>query len=99
MRACLSGGLTFLVLPLFFSSRHCEERATKQSMSQLDCFATLAMTTDELMIIPRDADLACDVVIARCKLHAGAGGLLADGRAIELLPGRLVRRIFEAATR
>src|SRR6266700_538958 len=27
----------------------------------------------ELMIIPRDAELAGDVLVARCKLHAGAG--------------------------
>src|SRR5258707_15886366 len=49
------------------------------------------------MIIPRDADLARDVVIARRELHAGAGGLLTDGRTIELLPRRLVGRIGEAA--
>src|SRR4051794_40550449 len=52
-----------------------------------------------LMIIPGNADGACDVVIAGCELHAGAGGLLADGRAIELLPWRLVGRVFEAAIR
>src|ERR1700730_17074286 len=50
-----------------------------------------------LMIVPRNADGPCDVVIAGCELHAGAGGLLADGRAIELLPRRLVGRVFEAA--
>src|SRR6266850_5509393 len=49
------------------------------------------------MIVPRHADAAGNVLIARCKLHAGAGGLLADGRAIELLPRRLVRRVGEAA--
>src|SRR5713226_6869062 len=38
-----------------------------------------------------------DVVIARRELQASAGGLLADGGAIELLPGRLVGRIGEAA--
>src|ERR1700688_2551310 len=53
--------------------------------------------SDYLMIIPRRADAAGDVVIARCELHASAGGLLADGRAIELLPRRLVGRIGEAA--
>jgi hypothetical protein len=51
------------------------------------------------MIIPRHADAASDVVIAGCELHAGAGGLLADGRAIEFLPRRLVGRIGEAAAR
>src|ERR1700743_2062005 len=50
-----------------------------------------------LMIIPRNADGAGDVVIAGGELHAGAGSLLADGRAIELLPGRLVGRVLEAA--
>src|SRR3954447_8924607 len=49
------------------------------------------------MIIPRYADLARDVVIAGCELHAGAGGLLADGRTIKLLPRRLVGRVGEAA--
>ena len=49
------------------------------------------------MIIPRHADRAGNILIARCKLHAGAGGLLADGRAIELLPRRLVGRVGEAA--
>src|SRR5260370_1447638 len=34
---------------------------------------------DSLMIIPRHADLAGDVVVARGELHARAGGLLADG--------------------
>src|SRR5882757_2136083 len=48
-----------------------------------------------LMIIPRDADLARNILIARRELHAGAGGLLADGRAIEFLPRRLVGRVFE----
>src|SRR4051794_38723636 len=49
------------------------------------------------MIIPRDADLAGNVVIARRELHAGAGGMLAHGRAIELLPWRLVGGVGEAA--
>src|SRR6202790_896690 len=50
-----------------------------------------------LMIMPRRADAAGDVVIAGGEFHAGAGGLLADGGAIELLPRRLVGRIGEAA--
>src|ERR1700730_2230186 len=49
------------------------------------------------MIIPRHADLAGDVVIARRQFHASAGGLLADGRAVELLPWRLMGGIGEAA--
>jgi hypothetical protein len=49
------------------------------------------------MIIPRHADLAGDVVIARRQFHAGAGGLLADGGAIKLLPRRLMGGIGEAA--
>src|ERR1700738_2775181 len=49
------------------------------------------------MIIPRHADAAGDVVIVRREFHSRAGGLLADGRAIELLPRRLVGRIREAA--
>src|SRR6478736_225033 len=55
------------------------------------------MTAVVLMIIPGDADRARDVVVARRKLHAGAGGLLADGVAIDFLPRRLVRREAEAA--
>src|SRR5439155_25016166 len=50
------------------------------------------------MVIPRHADLARDVVIARGELHAGPRGLLADGRTIELLPRRLVGGIGEAAS-
>ena len=50
-----------------------------------------------LVIIPGHTDPARDVVVARGELHAGAGGLLADGRAIELLPRRLVGRVGEAA--
>src|SRR5438132_1368734 len=49
------------------------------------------------VIIPRDADRAGDVLIARGEFHAGAGGLLADGRAIQFLPRRLVSRILEPA--
>src|SRR5271154_2931553 len=53
--------------------------------------------SDVLMIVTRDADLACDVVVARRELHAGAGRLLSDRRAIEFLPRRLVGRVGEAA--
>src|SRR6266700_1356857 len=49
------------------------------------------------MIIPRDADGAGDVVISGRELHAGAGGLLTDRRAVELLPRGLVCGIGEAA--
>src|SRR5438132_12040536 len=57
------------------------------------------MTRVMLMIIPRHADAAGDVVIAGCELHAGAGGLLTYRCAIEFLPRRLVGRIREAAAR
>src|SRR3984957_4376541 len=50
-----------------------------------------------LMIVPGHADRAGDVVIAGREFHAGAGGLLADGGAVEFLPRRLVGRIGEAA--
>src|ERR1700722_6616413 len=50
-----------------------------------------------LMIMPRRADAAGDVVIASGEFHAGAGGLLADGGAIEFLPRRLVGRVGETA--
>src|ERR1700729_4256316 len=64
----------------------------------MDCFASLAMTSAVvLMIIPGHADAAGDVVVASGEFHAGAGGLLADGRTIELLPWRLVGRVGEAA--
>src|SRR4029079_10543329 len=52
-----------------------------------------------LVIIPGHADLAGDVVIARGELRAGAGGVLAHRRAIQLLPRRLVRRVRKAALR
>src|SRR5258706_8120086 len=105
MRVCLSGGLTFIsphssitITPVIARSE-----ATKQSRlfpwDFLDCFASLAMTAHTLMIIPCHADAAGDVVITGCELHAGAGGLLADSRAIEFLPRRLVGRIGEAAAR
>src|SRR5580698_9198142 len=97
MRVCLSGGLTCFS-PLRFC--HCEEQsdeAIQTSFSMLDCFALLAMTGSVLVIIPGDADFAGDVVVARSKLHAGAGGLLADRRAIDFLPRRLVCRIGKAA--
>src|SRR5450631_4717239 len=50
-----------------------------------------------LVIIPRHADAAGDVVIAGGEFEAGAGGLLADIGAVELLPWRLVGGIFETA--
>src|SRR6185437_1297881 len=53
--------------------------------------------TVSLVIIPRHADLAGDVVVARGELHAGAGRVLAHGGAVELLPRRLVGRVREAA--
>src|SRR5439155_23234116 len=68
--------------------------------NSLDCFvaALLAMTAGlALVIIPRHADFARDILVARGELHAGAGGLLADGGAIELLPRRLVGGVGEAA--
>src|SRR3569623_2757004 len=49
------------------------------------------------VIIPRHAKSAGDVLVARGELHAGAGRLLADGVAIDLLPRRLGRRMLEAA--
>src|SRR3954447_26242805 len=50
-----------------------------------------------LMIVPGNADLAGDVLIAGGEFHAGAGGMLADGRAIQLLPGCLVSGVRKAA--
>src|SRR3954452_10751479 len=50
-----------------------------------------------LMIVPGHADLAGDVLIAGGEFHAGAGGMLADGRAIQLLPGCLVSGVRKAA--
>src|SRR3984957_15248643 len=50
-----------------------------------------------LMIMPRRANAAGDVVIAGGEFHAGAGGLLADGGAIEFLPRRLVGRVGKTA--
>src|SRR3984957_7668487 len=100
--AATNARLPFRRSDMFFSLRfcHCEEQsdeAIQTSFSILDCFALLAMTGSVLVIIPRDAAFAGDVVVARGKLHAGAGGLLADGRAIDFLPRRLVCRIGEAA--
>src|SRR6185437_13457097 len=48
------------------------------------------------MIIAGDADTAGDVAIAGREFHAGAGGMLPDGRAVEFLPRRLVGRVGEA---
>src|SRR5260370_25190325 len=62
-----------------------------------DCGEVGCQIHRSLMIIPCHADASGDVVVARRKLQASAGGLLADGGAIELLPGRLVGRIAEAA--
>src|SRR5437763_16012224 len=56
-----------------------------------------AMTVKVLMIIPGHADLCSNVVVTGGELHASAGGVLADGRAVELLPRRLVGRVREAA--
>src|SRR6202790_3261533 len=50
-----------------------------------------------LMVMPRGADNAGDVVIPRREFQTGPGGRLADGRAIEFLPRRLMRGIGEAA--
>src|SRR5436305_8107500 len=50
-----------------------------------------------LVIIPRHAYGTGDVVVAGGEFEAGAGGLLADVAAVELLPWRLVFRIGESA--
>src|SRR5438105_2153396 len=74
--------------------------ATKQSMPTQWRNGLLRCARNDgggLMIIPRHADRARNILIARGELHAGAGGLLADGRAIQLLPRRLVGRVGEAA--
>ena len=89
---------------LIFLSSFREERSDEanpyfRDRDRMDWLRFARNDGDDLMIIPRDADRAGDVLIARGEFHAGAGGLLADGRAIEFLPRRLVRRIFEAATR
>src|ERR1700754_538242 len=55
------------------------------------------MTIEALVIVPRHADAAGDVLVAGGELHAGAGGLLADGGAIEFLPRRLVGRVGKTA--
>src|SRR5664279_3304026 len=49
-----------------------------------------------LVVVPRDADGAGDVVIARGEFQAGAGGLLSHGVAVELLPRGLVGGVGEA---
>src|SRR5580692_12165267 len=82
--AVTNARLPFRRSDMFFSLRfcHCEEQsdeAIQTSFSMLDYFALLAMTGSVLVIIPGDAELAGDVVVARGKLHAGAGRLLADG--------------------
>src|SRR5215471_12334880 len=87
--------------------RGASRRSNSASLSRrgrVDGLTLLAMTVVAAgarmsVIIPRHADLAGDIVVARGELHAGAGGLLAYGVAIDLLPGRLVRREAEAALR
>src|SRR5438477_9189540 len=99
MRACLSGGLTFSCCPSFLLRHSGAERSDGPGIHTPDrgygfrarIFDAPRNDNDDLMIIPRDADFARDVLIARGEFHAGAGGLLADGRAIEFLPRRLVR--------
>ena len=50
------------------------------------------------MIVTRHADDASDVVIARGQLQAGACRVLADSRAVELLPRRgALRDLGQAA--
>src|SRR5271169_4281200 len=63
----------------------------------MDCRIKSGNDDQILMIVPRDTDQAGDVVVAGGELHACAGGLLADGGAIELLPWRLVGGVGEAA--
>ena len=92
---------------MFFSFIHCDysviarSEATKQSMFPMRRHGLPSLRSRNdggcLVIIPRHADRAGDVLIARGEFHAGAGGLLADGRAIEFLPRRLVGRVGEAA--
>src|SRR5215207_8546703 len=109
MRACPSGGLTSFSSPFPFVIA-CDKReafaqgseATKQSRPfSAEGFSGLLRCArndgDQLMIIPRHADRARNIMIARCEFHAGAGSLLADGGAIELLPRCLVGRVGEAA--
>src|SRR5665213_4496723 len=49
------------------------------------------------MIVTRDTNRAGDVVVPGGEFEAGAGGVLADGRAVEFLSRRLVGRVGEAA--
>ena len=49
------------------------------------------------MIVPRNTDLAGDVLIARRQFQAGASSVLADGGAVKLLPRRLMVREWETA--
>src|ERR1700691_3130897 len=97
MRVCLSGGLTcFSPLFLFVIPGRCAASIPESRDSGSGPSDHPGMTVG-LVIIPRDAELAGDVVVARGQLHAGAGRLLADRRAIDSLPRRLACRVGEAA--
>src|SRR6478735_6147719 len=93
-----------MVFLLVFLFRHCEERSDEaiQTVSAEGLSGLLRCARNDgdcLVIIPCHADGTGDVMIARREFHAGAGGLLTDGGAIELLPRRLVGRIGKAAFR
>src|SRR6185437_7782739 len=68
---------------------------------RLDCFVACAPRNDGwgLMIVPRHAEGMRDVAVAGREFHTGAGRVLANSVAIELLPGRLVGGMGIAALR
>src|SRR5581483_7517351 len=96
MRVCLSGGLTWCSPFDFRSLRGAKRRSNPDFLR--DAGLLRCARNDELclVIISRHAERAGDVVVARGKLHAGAGRMLADSRAIDFLPGRLALRMGEA---
>src|SRR5262245_7458489 len=60
-------------------------------------FSLSAMSAHSSMRMPWCAEAIDDVVVAGRKLEAGAGRLLSHGRAVELLPWRVVLGIRIAA--
>src|SRR5262245_23190190 len=60
-------------------------------------FSLSAMSAHSSMRMPWCAEAIDDVVVAGRKLEAGAGRLLSHGRAVELLPWRVVLGIPIAA--
>src|SRR5262245_4960257 len=75
----------------------CRCQPLPRSRTRASPSACLPYLPHSSMRMPRRAEALDDVVVARRELEAGAGRLLSHGRAVELLPGRVVLGIWIAA--